>query len=101
LTGCARTALPRGAAARLAKHSSGSKSRHLWVSEKEGSWGTDGRYVSTSVEGTTWLTLDECTRSEVKVTAGKVKVLDFVRRKTKTVTAGYSYVAVAKHGRHA
>ncbi len=99
LTGCPRTALPRGAAARLAKHSSGPKSRHLWVSEKEGSWGTDGRYVSTSVEGTAWLTLDECTRSEVKVTAGKVKVLDLVRRKTKTVSTGHSYVAAAKSSR--
>ncbi len=99
LTGCPRAVLPRGSAAALAsaaKGHSGPKSRHLWVSEKEGSWGTDGRYVSTSVEGTTWLTLDECTRSEVKVTAGKVKVLDLVRRKTKKVSAGHSYVATAQ-----
>ena len=100
LTGCPRVALPRGAAA-LAKHSSGPKSRHLWVSEGGGSWGTNGRFVSTSVEGTTWLTLDECTKSEVKVTAGKVQVRDLVRRRTRTVSAGHSYVAVAKRGRHA
>jgi hypothetical protein len=100
LTGCLKAALPHGAAARLAKHSSGAKSRHLWVSETGGSWGTNGRYVSTTVQGTTWLTLDECTRSQVKVTAGKVKVLDLVRRKTKTVSAGHSYVAAARRGRH-
>ena len=92
LTGCPRVPLPHGSAASLAKHS-GAKARHLWVSETGGSWGTNGRYVSTTVEGTTWLTVDECTRSEVKVMAGKVKVLDLVRRKTKTVSAGGSYVA--------
>jgi hypothetical protein len=93
LTGCPRVALPHGAAATVAKHSSGPTSRHLWVSETGGSWGTNGRYVSTTVEGTTWLTVDECMRSQVKVTTGKVKVLDLVRKKTKTVPAGQSYVA--------
>ncbi len=93
LTGCPKVALPHGSAARLAKHTSGAKSRHLWVSETGGKWGTNGRYVSTTVQGTTWLTLDECTRSEVKVTAGKVKVLDLTRKKTKTVSAGGTDVA--------
>ena len=102
LTGCPRVTLPHGAAAALAagaKHSSGPKSRHLWVSEGGGSWGTNGRYVSTSVEGTTWLTVDECTHSQVKVTAGKVKVRDLVRKKTKTIIVGQHYTAIAKrHG---
>jgi hypothetical protein len=96
LTGCPRVALPRGSAAALAfsaKHRSGPKSRHLWVSETGGKWGTNGRFVSTSVKGTTWLTLDECTQSQVKVTAGKVKVRDLVRKKTKAVTAGKQYIA--------
>lgn len=99
LTGCPRVALPRGSAA-SAKHS-GAKSRHLWVSENGGSWGTDGRYVSTTVEGTSWLTLDECFRSQVKVTAGKVEVRDLLRKKTKTISAGHEYIASksAKHGR--
>jgi Bacterial Ig-like domain (group 3) len=100
LTGCPKVALPHGSAASLAKHS-GPKSRHLWVSETGGGWGTNGRYVATTVQGTTWLTLDECTRSQVKVTAGKVKVLDLVRRKTKMVTAGHSYVAATQRRRHA
>ena len=103
LTGCARVTLPKGSAAAFAsraKHHSGPTSRHLWVSEHGGSWGTNGRYVSTSVEGTTWLTLDECTRSEVKVTEGKVDVRDLVRRKTKTISAGSRYTALAKSRRH-
>ena len=96
LTGCSRVALPHGTAAAVAaraKHSSGPKSRHLWVSESGGSWGTNGRYVSTSVEGTRWLTLDECTRSVVKVAAGKVKVHDLVSHRTKTITTGQHYTA--------
>jgi hypothetical protein len=96
LTGCPRVVLPRGAAAALAavaKHSSGPKSRHLWVSESGGSWGTNGRYVSTTVEGTRWLTLDECDRSEVRVAAGRVKVHDLIHNKTKILTAGKTYVA--------
>ena len=97
LTGCSRTDHTHHAGKALAssathsKHSSGPKSRHLWVSEGGGSWGTNGRYISTSVEGTRWLTLDGCTRSEVKVAAGKVKVHDLVRNRTKTVTAGKRY----------
>jgi hypothetical protein len=96
LTGCPRVTLPRGTAATLAvsaKHSSGPKSRHLWVSEGGGSWGTNGRYVSTTVEGTRWLTQDECNQSEVQVAAGKVKVDDLVRNKTKTLTNGQHYTA--------
>ena len=101
LTACPRVPLPHGSAASVAKHSSGAKSRRLWVSDTGGSWGTNGRYVSTTVQGTTWLTLDECTRSQVKVTAGKVKVLDLARRKTKTVSAGHTYIAAAQRRRHA
>ncbi len=66
-----------------AEHRSGAKSRHLWVSEGGGSWGTSGRYVSTTVEGTRWLTLDECNRSVVEVAAGKVRVRDLVNHRTK------------------
>jgi hypothetical protein len=89
LAGCPRVALPRGAAASAKRH--GARSRHLWVSEHGGSWGTNGRYVSTTVEGTRWLTQDECDRSEVSVVSGKVKVLDLVRNKTKFLIRGQHY----------
>jgi ferric-dicitrate binding protein FerR (iron transport regulator) len=94
LTGCPRVALPHGSAAAVASHAKhGPKSRHLWVSEHGGSWGTNGRYVSTTVEGTRWLTQDECNQTEVQVAVGKVKVSDLVRKKTKTLTAGQHYTA--------
>lgn len=93
LTGCPRVALPRGSAAAVVSAERGPKSRHLWVSEHGGSWGTNGRYVSTTVEGTHWLTLDECNQSEVQVVAGKVKVQDLVSHKIKTLTAGQHYTA--------
>jgi PQQ-like domain len=112
LIGCPRARLPHGSAAAVASatmhrssshrhhhsrhHRSGPRSRHLWVSENGGSWGTNGRYLSTSVEGTGWLTLDKCNRSTVRVAAGRVKVRDLVRHKTETITAGKSYVARRK-----
>jgi hypothetical protein len=100
LTGCPRVHLPHGSAAAVsAKHRSGPRSRHLWVSESGGKWGTNGRYVSTSVEGTRWLTTDECNQSQVKAATGKVVVDDLVRRKTKTLKAGRLYVAV-RRGAH-
>jgi hypothetical protein len=94
LTGCPRVKLPKGSAAiARTKHRSGPKSRHLWVSENGGSWGTDGRYVITTVVGTHWLTEDECSRSRVSVVSGKVRVRNLVNNRTKTLTAGQSYVA--------
>jgi hypothetical protein len=93
LTGCPRVPLPHGSAAAVASSTKGPRSRHLWVSEHGGSWGTNGRYVSTTVEGTHWLTLDECNRSEVQVLTGKVKVHNLIDNKTKTLTAGESYLA--------
>jgi len=101
LTGCPRVSLPRGAAAVASRHHrrkrrSGPKSRHLWVYEKGGNWGTNGRYVSTSVEGTHWLTQDECVHSRVRVVSGRVSVRDLVRRRSRTLTAGQSYVAVRR-----
>ena len=99
LTGCPRTKLPRGAAASAASSRRRPRSRYLWVSERGGHWGTNGRYVSTSVEGTTWLTRDECGRSQVRVTAGRVKVRNLVTRRTRTIRAGGRYTASAHHHR--
>ena len=92
LTGCPRVKRPKGAAA-MAKAKHGPKARHLWVSENGGSWGTNGRYVITTVVGTHWLTEDECNRSKVSVVSGKVRVRDLVNNRTRTLTAGQSDVA--------
>ena len=80
-----------------AKGHKGPRSRHLWVTEHGGRFNTQGQYVSTSVEGTTWLTSDTCTSSSVTVTQGVVKVRDLVRRRTVTLHAGHSYTAKKRH----
>jgi len=102
LSGCPRTKLPRGSAAatsaRRRKHRP--RSRYLWVSERGGHWGTNGRYVSTSVEGTTWLTFDECSRSVIVVTEGRVRVRNLVTHRTHKVGAGGRYTARARHHKH-
>jgi hypothetical protein len=69
------------------------RARHVWVTEKRGRFNTRGQYVSTSVQGTTWLTADTCTTSLVKVTQGNVTVRDLIRRLTVTLHAGQRYTA--------
>jgi hypothetical protein len=93
LTGCPRQALPKGSASAASILRSQPLHRHLWVTEKGGKWGTNGRFVSTSVEGTTWLTTDECKRSIVFLKEGRLKVRNLVTKKTKLLTAGHSYTA--------
>jgi hypothetical protein len=90
LSGCSS-----GTASAAARHHHGARTRRLWVSEHAGAWGTSGRYVSTSVEGTRWLTIDECNRSEVRVAEGVVTVSDLIKHTTTTVSAGQSYLAAA------
>jgi hypothetical protein len=98
LPSCGPPRLPRkaakaGAAAARKQHGRPSKSRHLWVGDHGGSWGTNGRYVSTTVEGTRWLTSDECRQSNVKVTEGVVVVHDLIHATAVTIAAGHEYVA--------
>jgi hypothetical protein len=93
--GAAGTRAAATAAAAGTRSHSSSKSRHLWASDSGGSWGSNGRYVSTTVEGTRWLTTDECHRSRVKVTEGVVLVHDLIHHTTTSVAAGHEYVAVA------
>jgi hypothetical protein len=93
LSGCHGARSPRSKTAGLDARHSGSHSRHLWTSDHGGRWGTNGKYVSTTVEGTRWLTLDTCTSSKVKVAAGRVRVHDLITNGTRTLTAGQSYVA--------
>jgi hypothetical protein len=85
----------RPRAGKASAHSSHpAKSRQLWASDSGGSWGTSGRYVTTTVEGTRWLTTDECRRSRVKVAEGIVIVHDLIRNSSVPVRAGHEYVAV-------
>jgi hypothetical protein len=65
--------------------------RHLWAQDSGGTFGTTGRYVSTTVEGTKWLTSDECGRSSVTVTQGTVAVHNLISNTTVSVHAGQRY----------
>jgi hypothetical protein len=98
LSGCSSAHRPRGAGNARASIAGGRrrrsvKSRQLWVSDNGGSWGTSGHYVSTTVEGTRWLTSDECRRSRVAVAEGVVLVRDLIHHTSSSVTAGHEFVA--------
>lgn len=66
--------------------------RQLWASGK-GKFATKGRYASATIRGTTWLTLDRSNATVVRVTAGKVAVRDFRKRRTVVIGKGGTYTA--------
>lgn len=96
LSGCPRATGHRSAAGSLARRRTHPKARHLWVSEGGGNWSTTGRYVSTSVEGTSWLTQDQCARSKVRVASGRVEVRDLILKRVRVVSAGHTYTAARR-----
>jgi hypothetical protein len=69
--------------------------RHLWAHDSGGDFGTTGRYVSTTVEGTQWLTTDTCQSSTVQVTEGVVTVSNLITGRTFVVHAGGRYATRA------
>ena len=89
LTGC----VPASTASARPKPMSPAKHRQLWVHDTGGNFGSTGRYVSTTVEGTQWLTLDTCTASTVTVAEGLVAVHDEVDGQTVVVAVHGHYVA--------
>ena len=68
--------------------------RAVW-GNGHGKFTTTGRYAAATVRGTTWLTEDRCDGTLIVVKRGVVTVLDKVRHKTITVTAGHSYLVPA------
>ncbi len=99
LTGCSGGSSSTGSSATAtsgAGYRARPRSRHLWVSDTGGAWGTNGRYVSTAVRGTRWLTVDECERSRVEVTVGKVRVHDLIHHTSRTISAGETYTATRR-----
>jgi hypothetical protein len=61
-------------------------------SKGKGRFRTRGRYSSSSVRGTAWLTADRCDGTFTSVSQGRVLVVDLVRRRRVLVTAGRSYL---------
>jgi VCBS repeat protein len=69
--------------------------RRLWGNGK-GRFRTKGKHSAATVVGTIWLVEDRCTSTLTRVRRGKVKVRDFVKKKTVTVRTGKRYIARAK-----
>jgi hypothetical protein len=69
--------------------------RRLW-SKGKGSFRTQARFSSASVQGTFWLTEDRCDGTWTSVKQGVVTVRDFAKNKTVTLHAGQSYLAKPK-----
>jgi PKD domain len=66
--------------------------RKLWANAN-GRFRTQGRYSSSAVRGTRWLTQDSCEGTLTVVRRGLVAVRDFVRDTRTLVEAGDSYLA--------
>ena len=66
--------------------------RKLW-GNANGRFRTQGRYSSSAVRGTRWLTQDSCDGTLTVVRRGRVAVRDFVRDTRTLVEAGESYLA--------
>jgi CSLREA domain-containing protein len=88
LKGCRAT----GGATTAAKKK---RKRRLW-GNGSGRFRTRGRQSAATVVGTKWLVEDRCTSTLTRVVRGKVRVRDFVKKKTVIVKAGKKYVAKAR-----
>jgi hypothetical protein len=88
LRGCKAT----GKASAAAKKK---KKRRLW-GNGSGRFRTRGRHSAATVVGTKWLVEDRCDSTLTRVVRGKVKVRDFVKKKTVTVRKGKRYIARAR-----
>ena len=86
---CARSAGRARAAAKK------KRKRRLW-GDGSGRFRTKGKHSAATVVGTKWLVEDRCTSTLTRVVRGRVKVRDFVKRKTVIVRAGKRYTARAK-----
>jgi hypothetical protein len=71
------------------------RKRRLW-GNGSGRFRTRGRQSAATVVGTKWLVEDRCTSTLTRVVRGKVRVRDFVKKKTVIVKAGHKYVARAR-----
>ncbi len=66
--------------------------RRLW-GDAEGMFRTRGRYSSTTIRGTVWLTEDRCAGTRTFVQEGNVMVEDLERGQVTVLQAGQDYLA--------
>jgi hypothetical protein len=89
-SGCNRTI-----ALSAQKKPPGKTVRRLWAKGK-GNFRTRGRYSSSTVRGTFWLTADRCDGTLTSVKQGRLEVFDFVKKTKVLVGAGKSYLAARR-----
>jgi Ca2+-binding RTX toxin-like protein len=87
---CAKSA-GRSAEATRASRRLRARSRHRRARLK-----VAGKYSIGASYGTTWTTVEECSRTTTIVRKGRVRVYDRVKRRSVTVSAGHRYVARRK-----
>ena len=92
LTLVEKLSCPKSKASTAAKKK---KKRRLWGDGK-GRFRTKGKHSAATVVGTKWLVEDKCTSTLTRVARGKVRVRDFVKKKTVLVKTGKKYVARAR-----
>jgi len=66
----------------------------VWGSAK-GNFTTKGRFSAATVRGTVWMVQDRCDGTLTQVVEGVVEVADQTAKKTVSVAAGQSYLALA------
>ena len=71
------------------------KKRRLW-GNGNGRFRTKGKHSAATVVGTKWLVEDRCKTTVTRVVRGRVKVRDFVKKKTITLRKGKRYTARAR-----
>ena len=69
------------------------RAKRIWVSDKGGRWRTATGSVSAGSIGTKWLTTLRCDGTSVTVRQGRVRVFDKVRKRTRILHAGQTYLA--------
>jgi hypothetical protein len=88
----ARTAAAKPLASTSARRRRKRRKR-LWVSDRGGRWRTATGSVSAGSIGTRWLTTLYCDATSVTVRQGRVRVFDKVRRRTRVLRVGQTYLA--------
>ena len=87
---CAGSARNAGEAADAAR---APRRFHVRTHRRPGRWKVRGRYSIGASFGTTWTTVEDCSRTTTIVRRGRVRVYDRVKRRSVTVSAGHRYVA--------
>lgn len=82
-------AKPLAKAARRRKR----RRKRLWVSDRGGRWRTVTGSVSAGSIGTRWLTTLRCDATSITVRQGRVRVFDKIRKRTRILRAGQTYLA--------